>query len=134
MTVAYRFVAGAAAVLFMAFAGLFAGTAAAQMPGGQQVELTTKLVEQIIASADDVRATAEGLSAKYGMKGKQFGDNPAGMFQAWAAHREAQSRAPGMLGRTVCEVRFSEEVGGLRIDVDVQAPLIERRRSERTGG
>ena len=48
MTVAYRFVAGAAAVLFMAFAGLFAGTAAAQMPGGQQVELTTKLVEQII--------------------------------------------------------------------------------------
>jgi hypothetical protein len=51
-----------------------------------------------------------------------------------AAHREAQSRAPGMLGRTVCEVRFSEEVGGLRIDVDVQAPLIERRRSERTGG
>lgn len=50
-----------------------------------------------------------------------------------AAHREAQSRAPGLLGRTVCEVRFSDDGGGLRIDVDVQAPLIERRRSERAG-
>jgi len=49
------------------------------------------------------------------------------------AHREAQSRAPGMLGRTVCEVRFSEDRRGLRIDVDVQAPLIERRRVSRTG-
>ena len=48
------------------------------------------------------------------------------------AHREAQSRAPGMLGRTVCEVRFSEDPRGLRIDVDVQAPLIERRRVSRT--
>ncbi len=49
------------------------------------------------------------------------------------AHREAQSRAPGQLGRTVCEVRFSEDPRGLRIDVDVQAPLIERRRVKRTG-
>lgn len=49
------------------------------------------------------------------------------------AHREAQSRAPGMLGRTVCEVTFSEDPRGLRIDVDVQAPLIERRRVKRTG-
>ena len=48
------------------------------------------------------------------------------------ATREAQSRAPGMLGRTVCEVRFSEDPRGLRIDVDVQAPLIERRRVSRT--
>lgn len=49
------------------------------------------------------------------------------------AHREAQSRAPAMLGRTVCEVMFSEDPRGLRIDVDVQAPLIERRRVKRTG-
>jgi hypothetical protein len=49
------------------------------------------------------------------------------------ATREAQSRAPGMLGRTVCEVTFSEDPRGLRIDVDVQAPLIERRRVKRTG-
>jgi len=47
------------------------------------------------------------------------------------AHREAQSRAPGQLGRTVCEVRFSEDPRGLRIDVDVQAPLIERRSVSR---
>ena len=49
------------------------------------------------------------------------------------AHREAQSRAPAMLGRTACEVTFSEDPRGLRIDVDVQAPLIERRRVKRTG-
>jgi hypothetical protein len=49
------------------------------------------------------------------------------------AHREAQSRAPGMLGRTVCELRFGEDPRGLRIDVDVQAPLIERRRVTRSG-
>ena len=48
------------------------------------------------------------------------------------AHREAQSRAPGMLGRTVCELRFGDDPRGLRIDVDVQAPLIERRRVKRT--
>ena len=48
------------------------------------------------------------------------------------AHREAQSRAPGMLGRVVCELRFSDDPRGLRIDVDVQAPLIERRRVTRT--
>jgi hypothetical protein len=49
------------------------------------------------------------------------------------AHREAQSRAPGMLGRVTCEVRFSVDPRGLRIDVDVQAPLIERRKVTRTG-
>jgi hypothetical protein len=49
------------------------------------------------------------------------------------AHREAQSRAPGMLGRTVCELRFGDDPRGLRIDVDVQAPLIERRRVTRSG-
>lgn len=49
------------------------------------------------------------------------------------AHREAQSRAPGMLGRTVCELRFEHDPRGLRIDVDVQAPLIERRRATRAG-
>lgn len=48
------------------------------------------------------------------------------------AHREAQSRAPGQLGRVTCDLRFSEDPRGLRIDVDVQAPLIERRRVTRT--
>jgi hypothetical protein len=38
-----------------------------------------------------------------------------------------------MLGRTVCELHFSDDPKGLRIDVDVQAPLIERRKVTRTG-
>lgn len=41
-----------------------------------------------------------------------------------AAHREAQSRAPGTLGQTACEIRVSSDTRGVRIDVDVQAPLI----------
>ncbi len=49
-----------------------------------------------------------------------------------SAHREAQSRAPGQLGGVACELRFSDDPMGLRIDVDVQAPLIERRRVTRT--
>jgi len=48
------------------------------------------------------------------------------------AHREAQSRAPAMLGRTVCELTFHDDPRGLRIDVDVQAPLIERRSVARS--
>ena len=49
------------------------------------------------------------------------------------AHREAQSRAPGLLGRMISEVHFGDDPRGLRIDVDVQAPLIERRRVTRSG-
>lgn len=44
-----------------------------------------------------------------------------------AAHREAAFRAPGRLGRVACEIRVTRESRGVRIDVDVQAPLIERR-------
>jgi hypothetical protein len=43
-----------------------------------------------------------------------------------AARREACSRAPCRLGRIACEVRFSADSRGVRVDVDVQAPLIER--------
>ncbi len=39
------------------------------------------------------------------------------------AHREASLRAPGVLGRAECELRVADGDGGLRIDVDVQAPL-----------
>jgi hypothetical protein len=42
--------------------------------------------------------------------------------------REASLRAPCTLGVLTCEVRFANDPGGLRIDVDVQAPLIEGRR------
>lgn len=40
------------------------------------------------------------------------------------AQREAAARAPATLGRAVCELRASTDPRGLRIDVDVQAPLI----------
>jgi hypothetical protein len=43
------------------------------------------------------------------------------------AHREACLRAPSRLGRFVCEVRVATDARGVRIDVDVQAPLIEGR-------
>jgi hypothetical protein len=40
------------------------------------------------------------------------------------AQREAQLRAPSSLGRCSCEIRVRSEERGVRIDVDVQAPLI----------
>jgi hypothetical protein len=43
------------------------------------------------------------------------------------ARREAALRAPGRLGRVAGEIRFSQVPTGLRVDVEVQAPLIERR-------
>ncbi|MGD0675366.1 MAG: hypothetical protein ABSC94_08105 [Polyangiaceae bacterium] len=47
------------------------------------------------------------------------------------AHREAALRAPGGLGRFLCEIHISPTASGVRIDVDVQAPLIERRAVHR---
>jgi hypothetical protein len=47
-----------------------------------------------------------------------------------AAMREAQSRAPGTLGRVIAETRVTRDPRGLRIDVDIQAPLIETRLEE----
>jgi hypothetical protein len=44
-----------------------------------------------------------------------------------AARREACLRAPGQLGRLACEIRVNPHARGVSIDVDVQAPLIERR-------
>jgi hypothetical protein len=41
------------------------------------------------------------------------------------ARREAALRAPSRLGRVVCEIRVLCEDRGVRIDVDVQAPLID---------
>jgi hypothetical protein len=47
------------------------------------------------------------------------------------ALREASVRAPSRLGRLACEIRVRSEGNSVRIDVDVQAPLIERVRSSR---
>ncbi len=44
-----------------------------------------------------------------------------------AARAEATLRAPQPLGPSSCEIRVSEDARGVRIDVDVQAPLIEGR-------
>jgi hypothetical protein len=43
-----------------------------------------------------------------------------------AACREASLRAPGALGEVTCETKISVDPRGVRIDVDVQATLIER--------
>jgi len=48
------------------------------------------------------------------------------------ARREAVLRAPSPLGVSTCEMSFRLDPGGLRIDVDVEAPLIEAR--EHGGG
>jgi hypothetical protein len=48
-----------------------------------------------------------------------------------AAHREACLRAPSRLGRIACEIRVSVDARGVRIDVDVQAPLIEKRTARK---
>jgi hypothetical protein len=47
------------------------------------------------------------------------------------AHREACVRAPSRLGRFVCELHVATDARGVRIDVDVQAPLIEGRAISR---
>jgi len=49
------------------------------------------------------------------------------------AHREACLRAPGALGRVECEVSVAAHADGLRIDVDVQAPLTLPRNAELSG-
>lgn len=49
------------------------------------------------------------------------------------ARTEAQARAPGWLGTVTAELRVVEDPRGVRIDVDVEASLSERRRSVRAG-
>jgi hypothetical protein len=49
-----------------------------------------------------------------------------------AARLEACSRAPSRLGRVACEIRVLPDERGVRVDVDVQAPLIERWQNRKT--
>lgn len=44
------------------------------------------------------------------------------------ARQEAAMRAPAGIGRAHCEIRVQNDARGIRIDVDVQAPLIEGSR------
>jgi hypothetical protein len=48
-----------------------------------------------------------------------------------AAQREASLRAPARLGRLGCEIHVAADSRGVRIDVDVQAPLIGGRAGSR---
>lgn len=50
------------------------------------------------------------------------------------AKREATIRAGAPLGRASCELRILPDSRGLRIDIDIQAPLIEERRRGRMRG
>ena len=50
------------------------------------------------------------------------------------AKREASIRASAPLGRASCELRIVADERGLRIDIDIQAPLIEERRRGRMRG
>jgi len=85
---------------------------------------TSLIIELPVETSLEDRAHLRGIAEK---------DVHVHVHALRCAHREAQSRAPGMLGRTICDVRFSDDPRGLRIDVDVQAPLIERRKVTRTG-
>ncbi|MBK6459469.1 MAG: hypothetical protein IPF92_00440 [Myxococcales bacterium] len=50
------------------------------------------------------------------------------------ARREALSRAPSTLGPLRCELRFSTHPRGLRVDVEVEAALIEAPARRGAGG
>lgn len=76
---------------------------------------STSLVVALPESNDELRAQLLTLAS---------GDPHLRVRVLRMAHREAASRAPAPLGRTVCEVRAIADPRGLRIDVDVQAPLI----------
>lgn len=46
------------------------------------------------------------------------------------ARREAQARAPGALGPSQCQIRFRDQNGVVRIDIDVEAPMVRSRADE----
>jgi hypothetical protein len=101
--------------------------AAKDEPGGERTWYgsTSLILELPVETSLEIRAELLAIARK---------DVHAHVHALRSAHREAQSRAPGLLGRVACELRFSDDPRGLRIDVDVQAPLIERRRVTRTLG
>jgi hypothetical protein len=101
-----------------------------------------------IVSEGNVRAEAGGR-VWYGSTSVILpgGDRDAALFAAIAekdvhvrlralrtAHREACVRAPARLGSFTCEMRVLPDSRGVRIDVDVQAPLIEGRAVSPAGG
>ncbi len=85
---------------------------------------STSLILPLDAKTDDERAFLVAVASR---------DLHVRTRALRVAVREATVRAGGRLGRSVCEVRFAIDPGGVRIDVDVQAPLIEKKRSTSRG-
>ncbi len=100
---------------------------ARQEAGGRMWYGTTSLILSVPAGTGDGRALREPavLAALAGR------DVHVRLRAVRMAHREASLRAPGGLGRFTCEIQVTPDARGVRIDVDVQAPLIERRARTR---
>jgi hypothetical protein len=109
--------------LFVTADAVSEGAAKEEGDGRTWYGMTSLILELPVETSLEDRAELLAIAQK---------DVHAHVHALRCAHREAQSRAPGMLGRLSCELRFSDDPKGLRIDVDVQAPLIERRRVTRT--
>ncbi len=77
---------------------------------------TTSLILLLPASTAEERAFLAAFCAR---------DLHVRLRAVRLAHREATSRAPTTLDRTTCEMHVSTDTRGVRIDVDIQAPLIE---------
>lgn len=89
----------------------------ARTEGGARIWYgTTSLILPLPASTEAERAYLSAFCAS---------DLHVRLRAVRIARREAMSRAPASLDRTTCEIRVSADVRGVRIDVDIQAPLIE---------
>jgi hypothetical protein len=78
---------------------------------------STSLILRLDAKSDEDRAFMVAVAAR---------DLHVRTRALRVAVREASVRAGARLGRSQCEVRFAVDPGGVRIDVDVQAPFIEK--------
>ncbi len=85
---------------------------------------STSLILRMDAKSDDERAFLVAVAAR---------DLHVRTRALRVAVREAAVRAGTRLGRSQCEVRFAVDPGGVRIDVDVQAPFIEKSGSVSRG-
>lgn len=81
---------------------------------------TTSLIVAFPETSEDERRFFAELASR---------DPHARLRAVRIAKREAASRAPAPLGRAACEIKTSVDPKGVRIDVDVQAPLIVERRT-----
>lgn len=78
---------------------------------------STSLILEVEAKTDEERAFLTAVAAR---------DLHVRTRALRVAVREASVRAGVRLGRSQCEVRFAVDPRGVRIDVDLQAPFIER--------